>query len=67
MKFFEWVYKCFGLDSKLVYVDFDSCVMLMILSLLLVVIDIVIDVECVNLLKKESQELVILFEDLFVM
>ncbi|CRY07296.1 tellurite resistance TerB family protein [Yersinia enterocolitica] len=66
VKFLERVYKRFGLDSKLVYADLDSRATPMTLSLPSAAIDIVTDVERVNLLKKESQELVTLLEDLFV-
>lgn len=62
----ERVYKRFGLDSKLVYADLDSRATPMTLSLPSAAIDVVTDVDRVNLLKKESQELVTLLEDLFV-
>ncbi|HDL8629123.1 TPA: hypothetical protein PXS44_003726, partial [Yersinia enterocolitica] len=66
VKFLERVYKRFGLDSKLVYADLDSRATPMTLSLPSAAIDVVTDVDRVNLLKKESQELVTLLEDLFV-
>ncbi|MBE8278426.1 hypothetical protein IQA67_16930, partial [Leptospira borgpetersenii serovar Ballum] len=66
VKFLERVYKRFGLDSKLVYADLDSRATPMTLSLPSAAIDVVTDVDRVNLLKKESQGLVTLLEDLFV-
>lgn len=66
VKFLERVYKRFGLDSKWVYSDLDSRATPMTLSLPSAAADVVTDADRVNLLKKESQELVAILENLFV-
>ncbi|QHB32600.1 hypothetical protein F0T03_10740 [Yersinia canariae] len=66
VKFLERVYKRFALDSKWVYADLDSRATPMTLSLPSTAVDVVTDADRVNLLKKESQELANLLENLFV-
>ncbi|WP_145535972.1 TerB N-terminal domain-containing protein [Yersinia thracica] len=66
VKFLERVYKRFALDSKWVYADLDSRATPMTLSLPSAAVEVVTDIDPVNLLKKESQELAKLLENLFV-
>ncbi|CNG04349.1 TerB N-terminal domain-containing protein [Yersinia frederiksenii] len=66
VKFLERVYQRFALDSKLVYADLDSRATPMTLSLPSPATEMITDTDRINLLKKESQELVILLENLFV-
>ena len=66
VKFLERVYKRFGLDGKWVYSDLDSRATPMTLSLPSAAAEVLTDADRVNLLKKESQELVAILENLFV-
>lgn len=66
VKFLERVYQRFALDSKWVYADLDSRATPMTLSLPSPTAEVITDTDRVNLLKKESQELVTLLENLFV-
>ncbi|MFA3761105.1 tellurite resistance TerB family protein [Yersinia sp. 2466 StPb PI] len=66
VKFLERVYKRFALDSKLVYSDLDSRATPMTLSLPSQAAEVINDTDRINLLKNESQELVVLLESLFV-
>ncbi|EEP91975.1 TerB N-terminal domain-containing protein [Yersinia kristensenii] len=66
VKFLERVYKRFALDSKWVYADLDSRATPMTLSLPSATVEVVTDTDRVSLLKKESQELAKLLENLFI-
>ncbi|OWF77225.1 hypothetical protein B4900_17155 [Yersinia rohdei] len=66
VKFLERVYQRFSLDSKGVYADLDSRATPMTLSLPSSNTETITDTDRVNLLKKESQELVKLLENLFI-
>ncbi|MFL4555740.1 TerB N-terminal domain-containing protein [Yersinia kristensenii] len=66
VKFLERVYKRFALDSKCVYADLDSRATPMTLSLPSATVEVVTDTDRVSLLKKESQELAKLLENLFI-